>query len=180
MNDLQAIRRVLDGDREAFSELVEEHHGVCLRYAVRMLGSREDAEDAVQESMIRAYRGLARYDHRDRFRAWLFRILINRCRTVIARRKSRDGRMFAIEEAPARLLATAPPDIDPMGREVLERAVAMIDPLQREAFLLKYVEEMSYPEMSACTGEGVSALKMRVKRAREALQAILKEAMVVL
>ncbi|HEX8905479.1 MAG TPA: sigma factor, partial [Longimicrobiaceae bacterium] len=73
--------RARDGDDAAFAALVDRYYDGCLRYAVRMLGSRADAEEAVQDAFVRAHRSLVRYDHRDRFRAWLLGILVNRCRT---------------------------------------------------------------------------------------------------
>ena len=62
-----------------------------------MLGNREDAEDATQESFLRAYRSLARYEERQTFRTWLFQILVNRCRTAAVRRQRRQ-RMFLVDD----------------------------------------------------------------------------------
>ena len=62
MTDATLVRRVLDGDTAAFTMLVDRHAAACTRFAMRMLGNREDAEDAVQDSFLRAYRSLARYE----------------------------------------------------------------------------------------------------------------------
>ena len=123
----------------------------------------DDAEDALQATFLRAYRSLGKYQERDKFSAWLYRILVNQCRSLAARRNQRD-RIFVREEA---LLLNAPdrrPTWTGEDEEFVQRVLAELDPLLREAFLLKYVEEMSYEEMSTLTGVGVSALKMRVKR----------------
>ena len=175
MTDAMLVRRVLDGDVAAFTTLVDRHAAACTRFATRMLGNREDAEDATQETFLRAYRSLARYEERQAFRTWLFQILINRCRTAAVRRERRH-RMFLVDDN-AIALATVRPATDASDlRAELQRAIDALEPDQREAFLLKHVEQLSYDEMAAATGVGVSALKMRVKRACDRMQWLLREA----
>ena len=169
MTESESIRRVLGGDPEAFEMLVQTHYAGCLRFARQMLGRREPAEDAVQETFLRAYRGLGSYDHRDRFRAWLFRILINRCRTTLDQERRRRTDPRPLEELAPHQTPTARPD-DVLARTALEAALLRLDTRQREAFLLRYVEQLSYEEMAEATGVGVSALKMRVARAKEGLR----------
>jgi RNA polymerase sigma-70 factor, ECF subfamily len=174
MTDAELVRGTLDGDPRAFTELVDRHAPACLRYGTRMLGDRADAEDAAQESFLRAHRALASYDPRLPFRTWLFAILINRCRTAMAQRARRDRRLVVDTDA---LASSFVPD---EGRAVelrseIEWAVAGLPAEQREAFLLRHVEDLSYEEMSNVTGAGVSALKMRVKRAAERLKILLEE-----
>ena len=169
-DDAADVQRVLAGDVDAYAALVDRYYDRCARFAIRMLGNRDDAEDALQATFLRAYRALNRYQERDRFSAWLYRILVNQCRSIAARRAHRE-RVFIREEA---LLLNAP-DLTTAGytgedEEFVQRVLSELDPLLREAFLLKYIEEMSYEEMSALTGVGVSALKMRVKRACDRLR----------
>jgi RNA polymerase sigma-70 factor, ECF subfamily len=139
-----------------------------------MLGSVEDAEDATQESMVRAFRALHRFDHSTSFRSWLLAILVNRCRTARYARIRREMRVMPS----AGLFDQIP---DPRSGDGLElhdaigQALAELDVEQREAFLLKHVEELSYDEMTAITGVGVSALKMRVKRACDRLRERLED-----
>jgi len=174
MTDATLVRRVLDGDSRAFTTLVERHLQPCLRFATRMLGGRHDAEDATQEALLRAYRALATYDPTSSFRTWLFAILVNRCRTALLQ-KSRYVRRVVTDED---MMSSAAGGDDASATELrieIEQAVAQLDPDQREAFLLKHVEQLGYEEMSAVTGAGVSALKMRVKRACERLQELLGE-----
>ena len=172
--DAALVRRVLDGDPDAFTVLVDRHAPACLRLATRMLQSREDAEDVTQETLLRAYRALTRYDEREQFRAWLFAILLNRCRTAAVLRGRRTRLVGgSLDDAPE---VGVPPDVG--GTEVrddIHRAIAALEPPYREAFLLKHVEQLSYEEMATATGLGISALKMRVKRACERLQALLEE-----
>ena len=177
MTDAEYVKRVLAGDVDAFTTLVDRYYDRCARFAVRMLGNQDDAEDALQATFLRAYRALHRYQERDKFSAWLYRILVNQCRSLAARRSHRE-RVFVREEA-ALLAAPAAGRNEGQwegeGEEWVQRVLAELDPLLREAFLLKHVEELSYEEMSALTGASVSALKMRVKRASDALRARLKE-----
>jgi len=171
--DAGLATRAARGDVDAYAMLVRHHHASCLRYAERMLRDSADAEDAVQDTFMRAYLAIGRYDDRVPFRAWLFRILVNRCRTL-ALQRSRRSRRFPHDEL-ALVNAAAPEH--PVGDrdDAVRRAVDALEPLLREAFLLKYVEGMEYGEMSAALGAGVSALKMRVKRACDALRPRLQE-----
>ena len=174
MTDATLVRRVLDGDPRAFTILVDRHLQPCLRFATRMLGGRHDAEDVTQEALLRAYRALATYDPAGSFRTWLFAILVNRCRTSLLQRSRYVRRVVTDEDA----MHSAVSGDDAAATELrieIERALALLEPDQREAFLLKHVEQLGYDEMAAVTGAGVSALKMRVKRACERLQELLGE-----
>ena len=174
MTDASLVRAVLDGDKRAFTALVDRHSPTCLRFATRMLGNRDDAEDALQESLIRAYRALGTFDYRASFQTWLLTILVNQCRTLAARRARRLRRVIADEDA----IASATVDSEAYALEMsleIGRALDVLDAAHREAFLLKHVEQLEYDTMAEITGVGVSALKMRVKRACVKLQAALRE-----
>jgi RNA polymerase sigma-70 factor (ECF subfamily) len=174
-SDAELVRRVLAGDREGFAGLVGRYRDRLGRYAVRMLGNRADAEDALQETFIRAYRSLGRCTDPDRFGAWVFGILVNRCRTLGAQRARRDRVVVADEGALTRASAHDGAAERHALREVLDRAMVRLGPTMREAFLLKFVEELSYEEMADVTGVSVPALKMRVSRARQELRRLLEE-----
>jgi len=173
-SDAVIVARVLRGDVEAYRTLVERYRDQYARYAVHMLGNREDAEEALQDAFTRAYRSLARCEDPERFSAWLFRILVNRCRTMGARR-GRRARTFVVDESALTSAAVDHPADGNAWREEIDRALQRLRPEQREAFLLKYVEELGYDEMSRLTGVGVSALKMRVMRACDRLRELLSE-----
>ncbi|MEO7510539.1 MAG: RNA polymerase sigma factor [Gemmatimonadaceae bacterium] len=168
------VARVLGGDSGAYAILVGRYRAQFSRYAVRMLGNREDAEEALQDAFVRAYRSLARCDDPERFGSWLFRILANRCRTAGTRRGRRE-KTFVRDEIALLDASHDHPEDATAWREEIQRALLMLEEDQREAFLLKHVEDLGYEEMAALTGVGVSALKMRVKRACERLRALLKE-----
>ena len=172
--DAVLVRRVLDGDPRAFAVLVDRHAPACLRFATRMLANREDAEDVTQDALLRAYRALPRYDERDQFRAWLFAILVNRCRSALLAR-CRRARVVTADLDAAGTVAVPPDSSGAELRADIARAIAALEPAYREAFLLKHVEELSYAEMAAATGLTIAALKMRVKRACDRLQLLLAE-----
>lgn len=175
MTDAELVQRSRAGDSEAFSALVARHHAACWRFAYHMLGERADADDVVQDAFWRAYQALGRYDERDQFRGWLFRILTNLCRNALTSRGRRTRRFVHDELAMAG--AATPPLRDPGVEDgALLRALRQLDPRQREALLLKYAEGLEYVDMVALTGVGESALKMRVKRGAERLRALLEEA----
>ncbi len=172
--DAAIIRRVLDGDTDAYALLVANHRDRLARFAVHMLGNRADAEEALQDAFVRAYRALDRCADPERFGAWLFRILANRCRTMRGRR-GRHQQTFVHDDV-AILKASEPhPEERSAWREEIEAALARLEPEQREAFLLKHVEGLEYEEMAKVTGAGISALKMRVKRACDRMRALLEE-----
>lgn len=172
-SDADLVTAALRGDSSAFEQLVRRHQEDQFRTALRLTGSRADAHDALQSAFVRCHRHLAACADGARFGAWLGRIVINECRTLRARKAQREKRLVHDEA----LLANAPseralPADD--WREEIERALAQLPDEQREAFVLKYVEDHSYEEISELTGIGVSALKMRVKRACERLRLLLE------
>jgi RNA polymerase sigma-70 factor, ECF subfamily len=176
-SDAELVRRVRAGDIGAYGALIARYRDRLGRFAVHMIGDREDAEEALQDSFVRAYRSLARCDDPARFGAWLYGILVNRCRTT-GGRAARRRRIF-VQDAEA--LNGARPVVADAGErlewaDAVNRALARLAPEYREAFLLKHVEDLEYDEIAEQTGVGVSALKMRVKRAREQLQRFLREA----
>lgn len=173
-SDAELVRRVRAGDIGAYGELVTRYRDRLGRYAVHMIGNREDAEEALQDTFVRAHRSLARCTDPARFGAWIYGILVNRCRTVGAR-AARRRRLF-VQDDQALTGAAYADRAETEWDDAVERALARLAPDHREVFLLKYVEELEYEEIARLTGAGVSALKMRVKRAREQLQVILREA----
>ena len=172
--DAAIVARVLAGDSEAYAVLVKRYRAQFARFAVRMLGNPEDAEEALQDALIRAYRSLAKCDDPERFGQWLFQILANRCRTAGARRGRRE-QTFVRDEIALFDAAQDHPEDRAAWREEIQRALLMLEEDQREAFLLKHVEDLGYEEIAELTGVGVSALKMRVKRACERLRVLLHE-----
>jgi RNA polymerase sigma-70 factor (ECF subfamily) len=167
ITDGELVHRVLIGNVDAYGTLVRRYQDAYFRFAVRMLGSREDADDALQSAFVRGFRKLSDCRDPERFGAWLYRILVNECRTLGSRRDRRERRLVRDEQELDSLADATDDDAvaDTADMVEVQQALELLDPDQREAFLLKYVEELSYEEMAELTGVGVSALKMRVKRA---------------
>lgn len=172
-SDAELVQRVRQGDLDAYGLLMTRYRLRFGRYAFHLLGNESDAEEALQDAFTLAYRSLDRCRQPERFAAWLFRILVNRCRTAATRRARHYARCVPVEAADG--VGVAHPAEAAMRREEIGRGLAQLVPDQREAFLLKYVEELSYEEMAELTGAGESALKMRVKRACERLRDLLGE-----
>lgn len=173
MTDQALIHRILDGDAEAYATLVDRHYDRCARIAARILGNREDAEEALQDAFLRAYRALGDYEERERFSAWLARIVVNQCRTALARARRRESLFVDVDpRALERTLGAAPDD---GAWPELEGALLQLPPDQREAVVLRYSDDLTYEEMARITGAGQSALKMRVQRAFARLRELLEE-----
>jgi RNA polymerase sigma-70 factor, ECF subfamily len=175
LTDAELVAAVLAGDVDAFSGLVRRHKDTCVRFAVRMLGSRVDAEDALQSAFMRAFRALHTCREPDRFGGWLHHIVINECRSYASLRHQRELRFTGETNAIERAVAPgSEPESDADADGHIETALRMLPTEQREAFLLKHVEEFTYEEMAEMTGVSVPALKMRVKRACDGLRDLLE------
>jgi RNA polymerase sigma-70 factor (ECF subfamily) len=174
-SDGEIVRAILGGDIERYAVLVERYRNRYARFATRMLGSRDAAEDALQDALVRAFDRLAECREPDKFAGWLFLILRNRC-FAEWRRQRRESRLP--EDAAAAVEASERSDGPVERREragALGRAVGRLTPEQREAFVLKHVEGLSYEEMARLTGATVASLKMRMHRAYDRLRELLKE-----
>jgi RNA polymerase sigma-70 factor, ECF subfamily len=171
--DSTLIGRAKLGDSEAFETIVSRYYARCLRFAHGMLRNAADADDVVQETFVRLYRALPRYEERQRFDSWLFRILGNCCRTANALQQRREAQDIDDDRVLHTLAAPDRPDaaFDAEWGDEVRRALAEVPEYNREIFLLHYVEGFSYEEIERITGVKQSALKMRVKRASDLLRA---------
>lgn len=170
--DQAIIARVLDGDRNAFSILIHRYSDPLFRHALGMTGSPDVAEDILQMSFIKAYSHLA--EVRGRFDAWVFRIVANGCKDWL--KNIRRTHLSYDEDDQPSGFANPEEDLDLSElRSDLDSALLTLPVSLREAFIMKHVEGRSYEEMAELLSTTVGALKMRVHRAREALQALLEE-----
>jgi RNA polymerase sigma-70 factor (ECF subfamily) len=171
-HDQDVISRVLAGERDAFALLIGRYSDPLYRHALGMTGSPDVAEDILQTSFIKAYHHLG--EVRGRFDAWLFRIVANGCKDWL--KNIRRTHLSYDEDDQPSGYASPDEDLDRTElRQDLDAALAQLAPSLREAFIMKHVEGRSYEEMADLLGTTVGALKMRVHRAREALQALLEE-----
>ncbi|MEP6832774.1 MAG: RNA polymerase sigma factor [Gemmatimonas sp.] len=161
---LQGAKR---GDRHAFAALVELLHPRAMRYATHMVGNSEDAEEAVQDAFVRVYDNLSKFRDDAAFDPWFFRILANRCRTLLAKRKRRYA---VIEYGDLPNNASTPASTSDEFAAEIQYVLNQLPAEQREAFLLRHIEDMEYEAIAAITGVGLSAVRMRVKRACDVLR----------
>lgn len=164
------IARILAGEEDQYALLVDRYQEGLFRFALGMIGNGDAAADLVQDSLVKAYTHLDRCREPARFGAWVHRIVRNRCLDYL---KAPGRSDLPISEAGTYLTTETTAD-EGVERDELRRALfsalSTLPAAQREAFLLKHLEDRPYEEMSDMLGASISALKMRVKRAREALQ----------
>jgi RNA polymerase sigma-70 factor (ECF subfamily) len=174
-DDAPVVARVLAGDADAYAVLVGRYQEALYRYAVGMVRDGDTAADLVQETFVKAYTSLASCQDPARFGAWVYRILVNRCKDHLKRCRRRPT--APLEEETAFTSELDCPEAGAGRSElwrVIDRALHTLPESQREAFLLKHLEGSSYEEMADVLGSTVGSLKMRVMRARESLQRALR------
>ena len=167
--DGMLVARVLDGDRDAFEFLVRKHQASLFRRARWMGLDADTAADMVQDALLKAYTNLGSCRDPTRFGYWVGRILRNRILDFL---KSADRR--GIPLSPSLPANCGDPELEQTRsrlRNLLQDALAALPDEQREAFLMKHGEGCSYDEMAELADTSVSAMKMRVHRARETLRA---------
>jgi RNA polymerase sigma-70 factor (ECF subfamily) len=170
------VAQVLAGQRDLFGRLVDRYQDDMVAY-VRYMGFGEaQACDIVQDAFVRAFRHLGRCGEPDRFAGWLFKIVSNLCKTA-ARKQSR--RRTEHLDALGGVLPSEDPRPDEhavasQARERVRRALSSVPPDQREALVLMYIQGLSVAEIEEVTGASRSAIKMRLKRGREALKGALE------
>lgn len=175
--DDDLVWRVRAGETQAFATLVERHKRQVHALAYRMLGSAADAEDAAQETFVRAYTRLATYNPDGRFSSWLLAIASHWCIDCL-RARGRRGTTVALGRVPEsdRFISQydGPEDsaLRSAGRDEMHALLAQLPPQYRLVLTLRYYHELSYNEIAAALGTPVSTVRMRLFRARATLQQI--------
>ena len=174
------LARARQGDSDAFRALVETHSRSVFRLAFRMTGNEQDAEDVVQESFLRAFKQLGRFESRANFGTWLYRIVANCSVDLMRAKQARHDQVRgdSLDEA-AELPAGDQPGPERLARSAqIERrvraALADLSPLERAAFTLRHYEGRSIDEISRTLGLGTSAAKHSVFRAVKKLRVVLE------
>lgn len=163
VEDSILVRAAQNGDVDAFEELVRRYQTSIYRVALRMLGSRADAQDAVQETFVRAWRALPRFRHDSAISTWLYRIVTRRALDRIASRRS-TGTLDEVEVEAGPDPAQAAEHQERL--RAIRRAIAKLPPDQRAALVLREFEGLSYQEVAQVLGASVPAIKTRIHRAR--------------
>jgi len=185
--DDRLARTLADDLDGGFDALVVAHQDRLYTIAVRMLGDPGDAEEAAQDALVRAYRALASYD-RERIRAlrlrgWLTTIVLNRCRSVGARRATRGPRPVSIEGDGVRPVAEPEAPVGTSPAEVAERhaerdrwaaRLTALPAPYRAAVVLRHVDGMSYPDAAAALGRPEGTVKAQVHRGIALLRTMLE------
>ena len=172
LTDRDLIAAASKGQVAAFVSLIDRYRDVRTRFAMRMLGDYDAADEALLTAFVRAFQTIGRYKNADRFEHWLFRIIISECRARALRRTVQSRRPSGEVDALADWRAAVAGDDD--GADV-QRALDQIDPINREAFLLQYVEELAYPQIASLTGVSVITLERQVDRACARLRELLPD-----
>jgi RNA polymerase sigma-70 factor, ECF subfamily len=178
-NEHSAIRAVLAGDTEAYRALVVRHSPMLFRVAFRITGSEADADEVVQEALLRGYQRLPSFQFKAGFGTWIYRIAVN-CAYDLAQRRG-PGESQSVAEAdgdPERMQEQIPdggagPERVLLSREIAakrEFAMRALTPLERTAFLLRHVEEQSTSEIAEALDMAPNAVKQAVFRAIQKLR----------
>lgn len=176
MQEKDIVRRVLEGETEAYALLVDAYKDPILRLAFRMTGNLQDADDLAQDAFVRAFRNLHRYDRERPFFTWLYTVALNGIRNHLKKRKRQ-------ERGDAESVAEGDDAEDAPGMEErldeardaerLDRALRRLPAEQREALVLRFYQGLSLEETSEVMGVSLSAAKMRIYRGLERLKQIL-------
>ncbi|MEN3346380.1 MAG: polymerase sigma-70 factor, subfamily [Bradyrhizobium sp.] len=171
--DKEMLDRLATGDEAAFRCLVERHVDRAYAIALRIVGSAADAEDVVQDTMLKVWTHRGRWQHgRAKFSTWLYRVVSNRC--IDLRRKPRTENVDVVPEvADSQLDASAVIERNEIGN-LLEVAMQKLPEQQRVAVILSYHENMSNGEIADVMDTTVAAVESLLKRGRQQLRELLR------
>ena len=174
----EIIGRVLGGDRSAFAGLVEKYQGPIFNLAYRMTGTREDADDLTQETFIRAYQNLRRFDQTKKFFTWLYTIGINVIRNNLKKNVRDISHLAAAGSSLEQQQINGEGEGDVLSDDRMIRLEQVIRKLPvdlREAIILKFVQDLTFEEVAKITGDSVSAVKMRIYRGLEKMRQMMEK-----
>ncbi len=175
--ETELIARAGAGDVDAFERLAGAHTDQLYTVVLRLLGDRGEAEDVMQEALLRAWRGIGRFQGRSMFFTWLYRIAVNEANRTLEKR-SRRGRSIDVEDDS--LILAAPTPEQPANqaerrelRRALDHAIAELTAPYRIAIVLRDIEGLSTREAAEIAGVGEAAFKSRLHQARLRVRAAL-------
>ena len=169
------IDAAIAGDSSAFERLIEPLEGRIYAVALRMCGNREDAQDCMQESMIRIYRALSSFKGQSSFSTWIYRITMNTFLDELRRRKARRSTSLdtLLDSGWSPTDETDTPErhaIQSEQRRTLERAIAELPEDMRAAVVLRDIQGLAYDEIASALNVNVGTVKSRISRGRERLR----------
>ncbi|NXY94046.1 sigma-70 family RNA polymerase sigma factor [Streptomyces sp. BR123] len=162
--------RAAEGDEDAFAVLVRRHSSRLIALALHLLGNRADAEDAVQDAFLSAWRRLPEFRHGASFGTWMYRIVTNRCLNTM-RRRPRPLPLDSVPEPAAADAHSSPPRVaeSDAAAAALERALRELQPDLRACWVLRELHGLHYDEIAHVVGGSEQAVRGRLFRARRAL-----------
>lgn len=168
--DRVLVVRATEGDDAAFETLVRCHGPMLMGLAVRLLGNRADAEDAVQESLVSAWRRLPEFRRQAAFRSWMYRIVTNRCLSVLRSRRP-VASLDAVPEpvAPDHWVSPSRAAESAAAAEAIGAALDELSQEQRACWVLRELHGLSYDEIADTVGSSRQAVRGRIHRARRSL-----------
>lgn len=179
--ELDILQRARKGDSAAFEEIVRAHEKTVYNLALRTLGNREDAEDAVQETFLKAYMALSGFRGESRLSVWLYRIASNVCTDVLRRRRETVS-LSAEDENGERELEIEDTRFDPAAaaeksalRDAVRAAMDALPDASRRVLLLREIAGLSYDEIARALEIDVGTVKTRIFRGRKKLCVLLSE-----
>ncbi len=176
------IRRVLDGDGNAFEALVAAHEKNVYNLALRMTGNAQDAEDMAQEAFVKAYTSLPGFRGDSKFSVWLYRIVSNVCLDFLRRQNRRPASSLSLEDEDGEESQMDIPDESQSPEQLLERSLTQeavrrglqsLSAEQRQILLLREIQGLSYEEIAETLDLEAGTVKSRIFRARKKLCAFL-------
>ena len=159
MDDIEAIKKCLAGEKESFSLLVKKYQNEAFSHSAAILGNIEDAHDAVQDAFLDAFRSLKKFDRSKRFYPWLYTILRNRCLKIVQTRK----KFTKFEPG---ILSMPPEEALRAETELVEQALLEVSPQDREILMLKHLDELSYENISDRLNIPIGTVMSRLYHAR--------------
>lgn len=171
LDEQTLIVRAQEGDVRAFEALARRHQAVLYRVAVRVMGDPTEAEDALQESLLDAWRRIGRFRGESSFSTWMYRIVTNRCLSMLRKRRPLPVDNVVDVVAPDSPARSAEVDA---GLAALGRALRGLSDEQRICWVLRELEGLGYAEIAAITGAGEDAVRSRIHRARVRLAEVMR------
>ncbi len=172
MTDAQVVRKVLEGDADAYALLVQRHQRAAVAAAHHLTGDREAARDIAQDALVDAWRGLSGLRDRTKFAGWLIGIVRNKCRAFIRARTPGD---VPLDDALTPSVDPPGPGGGPRASAAVSEMLGMLPLKDRELLAMRYIAEMSYSEIAAQTGQTVNNVRVRCCRARQRLRELMAE-----
>ncbi len=170
--EVEWLYRASEGDKAAFERLVLAYQAPVYSLCLRILGDPFEAEDAAQETFLRAYRSIGRYDPERRFLNWILTIASNHCVDRLRKRRLPTLSLEALKPWQALPDPAEGPEVslsEQEGREMIDRMLDELRPLDRAAIVMRYWYDLSYEEIAEMLSLSVSAVKSRLHRARRTL-----------